>query len=108
MKQYNRSTKKWQDEEDVHKKKRKECHHDYVLITPDDFTLTDLTNANETIVEVYRVLDEYHQKLKTLNTEKLSKLTALGAVPKYHPYIPILFREYACTKCGVKRREVIE
>ena len=98
MKQYDRETKKW-IEEDVlkerHSRDKKLCKgkklHDFVLVLPSHVTYNE--NYNFKPEEYYRLMDE-KVRLEELIYERLK---VLGIITKYGTWKPS--KHYVCSIC---------
>lgn len=103
MKEYNRTTKKYEEATDIKIKKRKSCkggrEHDWVMVLPFWFEAVDgVYNGNPEPAYTYR------QRLEELEERLKNELADLGIVSKYRwgsvgRNIREDYRTYQCSVC---------
>ena len=103
MKEYNRTTKKWEEDVDIKLKKRELCKggklHDYVLVLPDHETYDETYKFNpEKYYEIMEEMGKYEDEIK-------KKLAEMGVKSKYSRFNlnRWIHRYYICSVCKKKK-----
>ena len=103
MKEYNRTTKKWEEAVDIKLKKRELCKggkpHDYVLVLPDHETYTEAYKFNPEAY--YELLEE----LGRFEEETARKIEEMGIKTRYMRFGMgrWVHRYYICSVCKKKK-----
>ena len=105
MKEYNRTTKKYEEATDIKLKKRELCRggreHDYVLVLPDHVNYNETYKFNPE--KYYELVDKQSDLEDKLNTE----LAEMGIVNRFGS-VRLAWRARKCFMCSVCKKKKYE